>query len=69
MRKLRILICCLAGVLLAVVVGLTSIAQQVDMLAGDFEVSVYSYINFFQLISVAVIFFIGIIFVIYKKRD
>lgn len=59
MRKLGIFLCCLSFGILAIVIGMAGMAQQLDMLKGSYYTSLYAYVNWMQWVCVGIIFCVG----------
>lgn len=60
MRKFGIFLCCLSIGILAVIIGMASVAQQIDMLKGSFATSLFAYVNWSQWACVIIIFCVGL---------
>ncbi len=62
MRKFGIFLCCLSIGILAVIIGMAGVVQQIDMLKGSFSISLFAYVNWSQWACVIIIFCVGLFF-------
>lgn len=69
MKNIGIFLCFMSIGILSIIIGIASIAQQIDMLKGDFYNSLFIYIDWVQWLCVILIFCIGLILYIKGNND